>query len=134
MWGVAMKTFQRFTEDRKRLEANDEIGELMTDSAVNDAQRMSDRLIQLRRGLRELLVRDDELDDEWLRRFGLTRWDTPTTTEDADPAQTAAQREVATAKRQERTAKQRVLKAKQADLAVKQRTVQRDIAKMGGTR
>ena len=116
------------------MEANDEIGELMTDSAVNDAQRMSDRLIQLRRGLRELLVLDDELDDEWLRRFGLTRWDTPTTTEATDPAQTTARQEVATAKRLERTAKQRVLKAKQADLAVKQRTVQRDIAKMGGTR
>jgi hypothetical protein len=129
-----MKTFQRFTEDRKRLEANGEIGELMTDNAVNDAQRMSDRLIQLRRGLRQLLVLDDELDDEWLRRFGLTRWDTPTTTEAADPAQTTARQEVATAKRQELTAKQRVLKAKQADLAVKQRTVQRDIAKMGGTR
>lgn len=130
-----MKSFHRFTaEDRKRLEANDEIGELMTDNSANDAQRMSDRLIQLRRGLRELLVLDDELDDEWLRRFGLTRWDTPTTTEDTDPAQTAAQREVQTARRQELTAKQRVLKAKQADLAVKQRKVQRDIAKTGGTR
>jgi hypothetical protein len=129
-----MKSFQHFTEDRKRLEANDEIGELMTDNSVNDAQRMSDRLIQLRRGLRQLLVLDDELDDEWLRRFGLTRWDTPTTTEATNPAQTAAQREVQTAKRQELTAKRRVLQAKQADLAVKQRKVQRDIAKTGGTR
>ena len=129
-----MKTFQRFTEDRKRLEANDEIGELMTDSAVNDAQRMSDRLIQLRRGLRELLVLDDELDDAWLRYFGLTRWDTPTTTEATDPAQTAARREVAIAQRQELTAKRRMLQAKQADLAVKQRNVQRDISRTGGAR
>ena len=129
-----MKSFQHFTEDRKRLEANDEIGELMTDSAVNDAQRMSDRLIQLRRGLRELLVLDDELDDAWLRHFGLTRWDTPTTTEATDPAQTAARREVAIAQRQELTAKRRMLQAKQADLAVKQRNVQRDISRTGGAR
>lgn len=130
-----MKSYSRFIkEDIKRLEADDEIGELMTDNAVNDAQRMSDRLIQLRRGLRQLLTLDDELDDQWLRHFGLTRWDRNTTTETSDPAQTAAQREVATAKRQELTAKQRVRKAKQADLAVKQRKVQREIAKTGGLR
>ena len=181
-----MKTLQQFNDDQQREDSESEIGELMTDSAVNDAQRMSDRLLQLRRGLRDLLTRgdsgdaawsrhfsdvssstrqevsatqqvlkarradfrflqlrsglqelltlDDELDDEWLRRVNLTRWDTLTTTEDTDPAKTAASREVATAKRQELTAKRRVLQAKQADLAIKQRNVQRDIAKTGGTR
>ena len=127
-----MKSFQRFTEDRKRLEANDEIGELMTDNAEHDAFRMSERLNQLRRGLRALLDEDDALDDELLARTGLTRWDR--TEEATDPAQTAAQREVQTAKRQELTAKRRVLQAKQADLAVRQRKVQRVIAKTGGTR
>lgn len=178
-----MKSYSRFiNEDIKRLEANDEIGELMTDSAVNDAQRMSDRLIQIRRTLRELLVGDDELenkwsryfatakrqgtfrekqvvmtaqqadfrilqlrsglqdlltlddelDDEWLRRFGLTRWDRNTTTEDTEPVQTAAKRDVASAKRQELTARSRVLKAKQAELAQKQNKVMRDIAKVKG--
>ena len=174
-----MKTLQQFNDDRQRMDSESEVGELMTDSAVNDAQRMSDRLIQLRRGLRDLLTQgdsgdaawsryfsdvasatrqefaatqqmlkarradfrflqlrrgleelltlDDELDQQWLEKFGVTRWDTLTTTEDTDPAKTAASREVA-------TAKQRVLKAKQADLAVKQRNVQRDIAKTGGTR
>ena len=170
-----MKSFQQFND----VDSESEIGELMTDSAVNDAQRMSDRLLQLRRGLRDLLMQgdsgdaawsryfsdvasatrqelaatqqvlkarradfrllqfrlgleelltlDDELDEQWLEKFGVTRWDTLTTTEDTAPAKTAASREVA-------TAKQRVLKAKQADLAVKQRNVQRDIAKTGGTR
>ena len=174
-----MKTLQQFNDNRQRGDSESEIGELMTDSAVNDAQRMSDRLLQLRRGLRdlltlgderdaawsryfsdvssstrqefaatqqvlkarradfrllqlrrgleELLTLDDELDEQWLEKFGVTKWDTLTTTEDTDPAKTAASREVA-------TAKQRVLKAKQADLAVKQRNVQRDIAKTGGTR
>ena len=177
-----MKTFQQFND----VDSESEIGELMTDSSVNDAQRMSDRLLQLRRGLRQLLslgdsgeaawsryfsdvasakrqefsatqqvlksrradfrflqlrrglqdllTLDDERDEQWLARFGVTRWDTPTTTEDTDPAKTAASREVATAKRQELTAKRRVLQAKQADLAVKQRNVQRDIAKTGETR
>ena len=181
-----MKTLQQFNDNRQRGDSESEIGELMTDSAVNDAQRMSDRLLQLRRGLRdlltlgdsgdaawsryfsdvasskrqefaatqqmlkarradfrflqlrrgleELLTLDDELDEQWLEKFGVTRWDTLTTTEDTDPAKTAASREVATAKRQELTAKRRVLQAKQADLAVKQRNVQRDIAKSGGMR
>ena len=181
-----MKSFQQFNIERQKVDSESEIGELMTDSAVNDAQRMSDRLLQLRLGLRQLLSRDeesndkwsryfsdvasakrqefaatqqvlkarradfrflqlrrglqdlltldDERDEQWLARFGVTRWDTTATTEDTDPAKTAASREVATAKRQERSAKQRVLKAKQADLAVKQRNVQRDIAKSGGMR
>ena len=128
-----MKSFARYlTEDLTRARAQSEIGELMTDNAEHDAFRMSERLNQLRRGLRALLDEDDALDDELLARTGLTRWDR--TEESTDPAQTAAQREVQTAKRLERTAKQRVLKAKQADLAVKQRKVQRDIAKTGGTR
>ena len=129
-----MKTLQQFNDDQQREDSESEVGELMTDSAVNDAQRMSDRLLQLRRGLEELLTLDDELDQQWLEKFGVTRWDTLTTTEDTDPAKTAASREVATAKRQELTAKRRVLQAKQADLAVKQRNVQRDIAKSGDTR
>lgn len=180
-------SFSRFVnEDAKRRAANDEIGELMTDNAVNDAMRMSDRLIQLRRRLRQLLTLgdsddaawsryfsddvslkrkelavtqrvlkarrasfrflqlrreiqdllelDDELDEQWLETFRVTKWDRPATTEDTDATQTDAQREVATAKRQEVTAKRRVLQAKQADLAAKQRKVQRDTAKTGGTR
>ena len=181
-----MKTLQQFNDDQQRGDSEFDIGELMTDSAVNDAQRMSDRLLQLRlglrglltlgdsgdaawsryfsdvasatrqefaatqqmlkarradfrllqfrRGLQDLLTLDDERDEQWLEKFGVTKWDRPATTEDTDPAKTAASREVATAKRQERSAKQRVLKAKQADLAVKQRNVQRDIAKSGGMR
>ena len=125
-----MKTFQQFND----VDSESEVGELMTDSAVNDAQRMSDRLLQLRRGLRdlltlgdsgdaawsryfsdvssskrqelaatqqvlkarradfrflqlrrgleELLMLDDELDQQWLEKCGLTRWDTPTTTDE----------------------------------------------------
>ena len=181
-----MKTLQQFNDDQQREDSESEIGELMTDSAVNDAQRMSDRLLQLRlglrqllsqdeesndkwsryfndvasstrqefaatqqvlkarradfrllqfrRGLEELLMLDDERDERWLEKCGVTKWDTTATTEDSDPAKTAASREVATAKRQELTAKRRVLQAKQADLAVKQRNVQRDIAKTGETR
>ena len=181
-----MKSLQQFNEDTQKRDSEFDIGELMTDSAVNDAQRMSDRLLQLRRGLRdlltlgderdaawsryfndvasskrqefaatqemlkarradfrllqfrrgleELLTLDDERDEQWLEKFGVTKWDRPATTEDTDPAKTAASREVATAKRQELTAKRRVLQAKQADLAVKQRNVQRDIAKSGGMR
>ena len=70
-----MKSFQRFTEDTTRARAQSEIGELMTDNAERDAFRMSERLKQLRRGLRALLDEDDALDDELLARTGLTRWD-----------------------------------------------------------
>ena len=132
--GLAMKTLQQFNDDQQREDSESEIGELMTDSAVNDAQRMSDRLLQLRlglrdlltqgdsgdaawsryfsdvssstrqeflarqqvlksrradfrllqlrRGLEELLTLDDELDEQWLEKFGVTRWDTPTTTDE----------------------------------------------------
>lgn len=84
-----MKSYARFTtEDRKRLEANDEIGEVHTDAAWKDAFRMSERLLQLRRGLLELLRADDALDDEMLGRFGITRWDIPpdVTAPDVAPA------------------------------------------------
>ena len=129
-----MKTLQQFNDDQQREDSESDIGELMTDSAVNDAQRMSDRLLQLRRGLRDLLTLgdsgdaawsryfsdvasskrqefaatqqmlkarradfrllqfrrglqdlltlDDERDEQWLARFGVTRWDTPTTTDE----------------------------------------------------
>ena len=69
-----MKTFARFiADDIKRLESGSEIGELMTDNAVNDAQRMSDRLIQIRRSLRELLSQDDDLENKWSRYFATAK-------------------------------------------------------------
>ena len=72
--GVAVKTFARFiADDIKRLESGSEIGELMTDNAVNDAQRMSDRLIQIRRSLRELLSQDDDLENKWSRYFATAK-------------------------------------------------------------
>ena len=67
--GVAMKTLQQFNDDRRKVDSESEIGELMTDSAVNDAQRMSDRLLQLRRGLRDLLTLGDSGDAAWSRYF-----------------------------------------------------------------
>jgi hypothetical protein len=63
-----MKTFDRFTEDAIRARADAEIGELMTSDASEDAFRMSERLLHLRRGLRALLDDDDRLDDALLLR------------------------------------------------------------------
>lgn len=105
--------------------------EIHTYSAKHDEERYRTRLRALRHGLAALLTRDAQLDDDLLRKHGITKWDR---TEAADPSTTAAKDAVVTAKRQELVAKRGVLNAKQAELADQQRRVQRDIAKNGGVR
>ncbi len=102
--------------------------EIHTYSAEHDEKRYRARLRALRHGLAAVLTRDAQLDDDLLRKHGITQWDT---TEDTDPSTTTAKHAVANAKRQERVAKRGVLNAKQAELANQQRRVQRDIAKSG---
>ena len=105
--------------------------EIHTFSLEHDEERYRTRLRALRHGLAALLTRDAQLDDDLLRKHGITKWDT---TEDTDPSTTAAKHAVVNAKRQELVAKRSVLNAKQAELADQQRRVQRDIAKNGGVR
>ena len=112
--------------------------EIHTYSATNDEERYRRRLQALRSGLVAvsgsllgLLKQDTQLDDDLLRKTGITQWDK---TEAADPSTTTAKHAVANAKRQELVAKCSVLNAKQADLADQQRRVQWDIAKNEGGR
>ncbi len=109
--------------------------EIHTYSATNDEERYRRRLKELRSGLVAvsgsllgLLKQDTQLDDDLLRKHGITKWDK---TEASDPGKTHAKHNVANAKRQELIAKRGVLNAKQAELANNQRQVQRDIAKSG---
>ena len=110
--------------------------EIHTYSAEHDEKRYRRRLQALRSGLVAvsgsllgLLKQDTQLDDDLLRKTGITKWDR---TEAADPSTTTAKHAFANAKRQELVAKRGVLNAKQVELADQQRRVQRDIAKNGG--
>lgn len=55
-----MKTFAAF------------VGEIRSYSTENDADRFEMRLTRLRRGLHDLLMSDDALDDQMLASLGIT--------------------------------------------------------------
>ncbi len=60
--------------------------EIHTYSAEHDETRYRSRLQALRSGLVAVLTRDAQLDDDLLRKHGITKWDT---TEVTDPSTTA---------------------------------------------
>ena len=70
------KSFSKFVAENPRMK-NDDVGEIHTDADWKDSFRFSERLRQFREGVLALLAKDDQLDDELLGRFGITKWDIP---------------------------------------------------------